>query len=78
MAWEAILAGSIQSSEDGSVDVGGGRRSVIVAARLVRDDGQVHVPVGADQGEGDGLGRPRGAVFCGEQELLPVSHADVA
>lgn len=70
---ETRVSGAVQGGEEGGVDVDAGRWIAVIAMRLARDDGQVHVSLGADEGNGDGLGCARGAMLGGEQELLAVS-----
>jgi hypothetical protein len=67
------VSGAVQGGEESGVDVGGGRWVAAIAMRLARDDGQVHVSLGADEGNGDGFGCACGAMLGGEQELLAVA-----
>jgi hypothetical protein len=55
VAGEALLTGTVYSGEDGVGDVVGSRWGGVAAERLTRDDGQVHVALGADESDGDGL-----------------------
>jgi hypothetical protein len=66
-------SGAVQGGEEGGVDVGGGRGIAVIAMGIARDDRQVQVSLGADEGKGDRFGCARGAMLGGEQEVLAVA-----
>ncbi len=72
VAREAVLGGTAESGEHGSIEVGGGGRGA-TCMLLDGDDGHVPVGLGAEQSESDWFARAGGAVFGGEPELLSLT-----
>jgi len=62
-----VALGVVEGIENRGVDVGGGFRIVVWGMRLSSDEGEVHVAVGSDEGEGRRLRRSGGAVLDGEE-----------